>query len=134
VTKAAFAALRAGDVVVFNDKRLRTVQEGPADKQRNCRCKTPLCGHMYVTFSILRRSWTRRVKTVYTWNDIKQKLKPAGKRTGLLMLKSEFLALQAAGFDVRKGIKREVDDARGYAERSGRPLCRAFARIERMGS
>jgi hypothetical protein len=120
ISFARFVLLRAGDLVVWRGCRLRTVQEGPFDKLRGLMPKAK--GHAHLTFSISYRSWTNRVSTVYNYNDLKHLIKPANKRVRGLALKSEIELLKNAGFDIRKGLQRDLKDF-------GKPGCRAFERL-----
>ena len=117
-----FWALRSGDLVVWRGKYLRTVAKGPADA-------TEPIHHAAVEFPIRRRSWTKRIDTTYNYSDVKDKIALAGKRTRGLMLPSEWRTLQAAGFDVRKELARELEDKTATANRMGRPLCKAYGRL-----
>lgn len=125
MTRAQFMKLKAGDVVVYNDKRLRTVQDGPGDAPGKA---------AFVTFAICRRSWTNRSFTVAHFHDVAALLKGPVRRTGLLALKSEIAALVGNGFDVRAELKRELDEAARVATECGKPLCRAFARLSRIAA
>ena len=123
ISRERFAELKAGDLVLWNGYRLRTVQEGPGDKGRNARA-------MCITFSKIRPSWTAHASTVYCYNDVCRIIKPVGKKIRGLMLKSELAALKGIGFDVREALRREIR----LAESVGRERCRAFDRLVRLAA
>ncbi len=109
---------------MWRGKYLRTVSKGPAD--------TPGVRHPGIEFPIRHRSWTARIDTTYIYNDIKDKITVAHKRGRGLMLPSEWKTLEVAGFDVRKELNRELDDATALAERRGRALCGAYGRLSTL--
>jgi hypothetical protein len=117
-----FLALRSGDLVVWRGKYLRTVAKGPAD-----------CGGLnIIQFAIRHRSWTSRIITTYLYTDVSRLIRASGKRGHGLMLPSEYATLEAAGFNVRRELRRELDQRTGEAKRMGRPLCRAYPRLAKL--
>lgn len=123
ISRAEFCSLRSGDLVVWRGKYFRTVTKGPADGPQH---------HPTVEFPIRRRSWRKRIDTTYCYNDLKCVIAPANRRTRGLMLPSEWKTLEVAGFDVRKELKRELDDKTACAQRMGKPLCKAYPRLEKL--
>ena len=124
ISRDEFLRLRSGDLVVWRGKYLRTVSKGPAD--------TPDAHHASIEFPIRRRTWRERIDTTYVYNDIKDKIRVAHKRGRGLMLPSEWKTLEVVGFNVRKELNRELDDASALAERMGRPLCGAYGRLSAL--
>ena len=124
ISREEFNALRAGDVVVWRGKYLRTVAKGPADAE----------GFRYnaVEFPIRRRSWTQRIETTYNYGDLKDRIAVVPQRVRGLMLASEWKVLEAAGFNVRKELQRELERQTAEAERMGRPPCKAYPRLARL--
>jgi hypothetical protein len=122
-----FLSLRSGDLVVWRGKYLRTITKGPADEPG----RPLLPSHGAVHFAIRHRSWTGRIYTVYSYNDLRDKIAPAGKRTRGLILPSEYETLETAGFNVRRELRRELKWAEDYAKRGGR-LCAAYPRLAKL--
>src|SRR3569832_243658 len=120
-----FRTLRAGDLIVWRGKYLRTVTKGPADSGDTRKVPS-------IEFPIRRRSWRARIDTMYNYNDVKDKIALVGKRIGSLMLPSEWKALEGAGFNVRCELRRELTDKTETAERMGRPLCSAYPLLVRL--
>lgn len=125
ISREEFNALKAGDLVVWKGKYLRTVAKGGGD--------TPYQRlHIGVEFAIRRRSWTNRIITVYNYTDMKHVIRVVGKKNGKLMMPSEWLALEALGFDVRAALKAELEKSVGEAQRMGRPLCASYPRLHKL--
>jgi hypothetical protein len=125
ISRGDFEALRAGDLIVWRGKYLRTVAKGPGDADERPR-------HLCVEFPIRRRTWRKRIETLYNYNDVKDKIAVAHKRTAGLMLPSEWKVLEGAGFDVRLELQRELADQTASAERMGHPLCKAHPRLSKL--
>lgn len=124
ISRDEFRALKSGDLIVWRGKYLRTVAKGPANNPKD--------RHLRVEFPIRQRSWTNRVKTVYLYNDVKDKIRVAHRRGQGLMLPSEWKTLESSGFDVRKELTRELDAATDLAERMGRSPCAAYGRLSML--
>ena len=101
LTKAQFQSLKVGDVLLMHGKP-RTV--------RYVRwLKTAWGGRGSIAFSILRRSWTGRIYTIYGYHDIKHCCSlPRKDRDRSELCKAEEAALCASGFDVLGQIEREI--------------------------
>ncbi len=125
ISREQFLALKAGDVIVWRGKYLRTIEKGPGDYYAGS-------GYASIQLPIRLMSWTKRIYTVVGYNDVRTKIALAPKRTGLLMQPSEWKTLEGAGFDVRKELKRELREAEELAERMGRPLCGAYPRLSKL--
>lgn len=100
MTPGEFLSLRSGDIVVWNDSRLRTVLVGPADGIHRC-----------IVLPILRRSWTGRPVTCYDIGT-RQMFGLTGKRRSGLASKPECLALRLAGFRLASflaELRRQVE-------------------------
>ena len=119
-----FRSLKSGDQIVWRGKYLRTVSKGPVDMSDARR-------HPAVRFPIRHRSWTKRIDTIYNYNDVKDKITLARGRTRGLMLKSEWKTLEVAGFDVRKELARELQEAEERFARGRRP-CKAYRRLAKL--
>lgn len=129
ISKSQFASLRGGDLILWNKKYLRTILSGPFDKARTAKnCD----GHLTVDLPIRHRSWTGRTITVYSYTDLKDKIRKVSKRVRGLILKSEVEVLKAARFNPRTELKRELQEHKARMQRMGRELCPGFKRIERL--
>jgi len=127
-----FLKLRSGDLIVWRKKYLRTVQKGPADDLVVPHC--PGVARIQFTKRATGSAWyTRRNPlTTYNWHDLHDKIRIPGKRIRTLVLKSEWLTLEMLGFNVRRELRSQVRKAEEYADRTGRPLCKAYPRIKRL--
>lgn len=125
ISREEFCALRAGDLIVWRGKYLRTIAKGPADADQ-------LPRHLTVGFPIRHRSWRDRIDTTYNYNDVKDKIAVAGRHIAGLMLPSEWKVLEGSGFDVRRELQRELKDKTEEAQRMGRPLCKAYPRLAKL--
>lgn len=88
-------------------------------------------------FPIRRKSWTGRIATCFFDNDMLYQ-NPTIQLVGYtdeLMTDEEFIGLYDAGFDVERGIRRELgelDDSRGiFAKLTGRDRERVMECLER---
>ena len=100
LSEKKFKSLQVGDIALFNG-RPRTVREVRWSD-----------GKGYITFSILRRSWTGRVATTYSFTAVKRICSmPRKERDGIEVCRAEEDALLANGFDVLAGVEREISDA-----------------------
>lgn len=126
ISREEFNNLRAGDLVVWKDKYLRTVTKGGGDDAY------PQQRHIGVEFAIRTRSWTNRISTTYIYNDLKRIIRVAGKRNSGIMLPSEWLTLKTLGFDVRKELESELERGVGEAQRMGKPLCKSYPRLHKL--
>ena len=125
ISREEFNNLRAGDLVVWKDKYLRTVIKGGGDRKYEQH-------HIGVEFAIRTRSWTNRICTTYIYNDLKRIIRLVGKRGKGLMLPSEWLVLEGLGFNVRKELQAELERGVGEAERMGKPLCKSYPRLHKL--
>lgn len=123
ITKEEFNQLKGGDIIIWKGIYMRTILCGPLDKPDQGKA---------VEFSIRRRSWTNRAKTVYFWNDIKHWITIPHKKAKGLIMKSEVEVLKSIGFDPRKELASEIKREEAYAKRRGLPLCGAFSRIKKL--
>jgi len=101
LTTKQFDSLQIGDIILYHGKP-RTIREIDR-RQTNWGIRRS------ITFSILRRSWTNRIYTVYGYNDIKHSLSlPRKVRERRAVCKAEEESLLASGFDVASEIDREI--------------------------
>lgn len=106
ITNKQFKKLKVGDIILFNG-RPRTIRDINW-------IDTAWGGRGFITFSILRRSWTGRISTTYCYNEIRDKLSlPKKERDKNNVCKAEESALVKSGFNVTEGIERELDDNAG---------------------
>ena len=102
LTPAQFDKLRVGDVVLYNG-RPRTVRMLSRKKTRWGLIRR------LIGFSILRRSWTGRIYTLYGYHDVKHALSlPRKERDRREVCRAEEDALLASGFDVAAQVDREL--------------------------
>lgn len=125
-----FCSLRAGDLIVWRKKYLRSIISGPADKP--ARCRNPSVAT--VELPIRHRSWTGRMYTIYCFHALRDKIAVADKRIRTLLLPSEAEVLAGAGFNLRPDLLKELNERAAYYARSGKSPCAAFARIQKLAS
>lgn len=87
----------------------------------------------YVKLSIRRRSWTNRAVTTYMVNELKAMgCKFLRKKSTRPVLKSELASLLASKFNPRRELGRELKEAKAYSERSRKPLCNGWGRLQKL--
>ena len=125
ISRESFAALKPGEIIMVNGTP-RTVISPPNWKNFKH------CSALSITLAIMRRSWTNRAYTTTNWNDLKHKTKRTGKFARGPILKSELARLNDLEFDARKELRREIDERKQIAYRTGKALCAGIPRLEKL--
>lgn len=121
MSKLQFSRLRHGDVLLWGrwpNVIKRTVIEGPVDIAKS-RGEAPI-DNLHVVFAIRKRSWTKRARTSYGWNDVKHKVRATGKRRRTVISVDEMDRLKRIKFDPQKEYRREIRERIGQNKRMNR--------------
>lgn len=125
ISREDFIKLKRGDVVLYGRYNTpRIVEIGPSNYD------PPNDTHPYITLSIMRRSWTRRIRTGYFYNDICDKIslppQKLSRKAKLLIRAEQNERLRKSGFDIEKGLNRELKEHKHTLECQKQWSKRAF--------
>lgn len=114
ITREEFMSLKNGDIVLVKGRYIRTILEGPADRDGGKAC----------VVSKIRRSQYHNGVTIYFYTEAKRVWKKLPMKNSKTLNKLEYQRLVEMGFDPCKEMRKQLFRTRHSDRRMGRKMFR----------